>query len=368
MDLQDKLYSSTEVAEILGVSLRSVYRYLDDGKIVADIKTATGRHRFSKKNIEDFLYPSGNAPVSQAPRIEKPVKEKPSASRPRANSGSMFGETPAKPAAKAPSAKEEEEVEDTGYIDWLEKFRAAREQLSKSKAPEPAVDVKPVVPVQSPVEAPVPVAVTPPPASPQPEPVPAYKFEPQEAPVHPQSAPVSTVSSEPLAKPVEPPQPPQPVVPVAPAPEPVPAPQPVPAPVQAPAPAEPTEGFFYYTSAITNLKDLAHSLHKFASSSLTPYAFTAYAGMSLYKSIKPFSILHVYIKPEHKSFFEKVLQLIPSDKNSAQLCLISTSDSFVFDTIKEMHGLKVVSLIKLKKDLLEVGEDALASDLDTLQG
>lgn len=57
LDLKDRLYTSSEVAEILGVSLRSVYRYLEEGKLDADIKTATGRHRFSKKNILDFLKP-----------------------------------------------------------------------------------------------------------------------------------------------------------------------------------------------------------------------------------------------------------------------------------------------------------------------
>lgn len=58
LDIKDRLYTSSEVAEILGVSLRSVYRYLEEGKLDADIKTATGRHRFSRKNILDFLQPS----------------------------------------------------------------------------------------------------------------------------------------------------------------------------------------------------------------------------------------------------------------------------------------------------------------------
>ena len=36
MQLEDRFYTSTEVAEILGVSLRSVYRYLEDGKLIED--------------------------------------------------------------------------------------------------------------------------------------------------------------------------------------------------------------------------------------------------------------------------------------------------------------------------------------------
>jgi transcriptional antiterminator len=36
--LENKLYSSTEVAEILGVSLRSVYRYLEEGSFMLKLK------------------------------------------------------------------------------------------------------------------------------------------------------------------------------------------------------------------------------------------------------------------------------------------------------------------------------------------
>ena len=60
MQLEDRYYTSTEVAEILGVSLRSVYRYMEDNKLTAEIKTATGRHRFTRENIINFLYPDGS--------------------------------------------------------------------------------------------------------------------------------------------------------------------------------------------------------------------------------------------------------------------------------------------------------------------
>ena len=59
--LNEKLYTSTEVAQILGVSLRSIYRYLDENKLQAAVKTATGRHRFTKQNINDFLHPGSNS-------------------------------------------------------------------------------------------------------------------------------------------------------------------------------------------------------------------------------------------------------------------------------------------------------------------
>src|SRR3990170_981343 len=74
IQLEDKLYTSTEVADILGVSLRSVYRYLEEDKLTAEVKTATGRHRFSKKNILDFLYPNGESVAKVRPETSAEVK------------------------------------------------------------------------------------------------------------------------------------------------------------------------------------------------------------------------------------------------------------------------------------------------------
>src|SRR3990167_1683570 len=72
VELEDRLYTSTEVADVLGVSLRSIYRYLEENKLQADVKTATGRHRFSKQNILQFLYPLGNtvSQAGQSPRMQ----------------------------------------------------------------------------------------------------------------------------------------------------------------------------------------------------------------------------------------------------------------------------------------------------------
>jgi len=52
--LADKLYSSSEVCNILGVSLRTLYRYIESGDL-GSLQTPTGRHRFTKKHMEDFL-------------------------------------------------------------------------------------------------------------------------------------------------------------------------------------------------------------------------------------------------------------------------------------------------------------------------
>ena len=115
-ELEDRLYTSTEVANILGVSLRSVYRYLEDAKLIAEMKTATGRHRFTKQNILDFLSPQGGtkpAPAPAAPVAAAPVEP------PAASTITAPGPVPA-------------EKED---VDWLAKFRQAAEKYKTDQAP-----------------------------------------------------------------------------------------------------------------------------------------------------------------------------------------------------------------------------------------
>src|SRR3989344_8889236 len=118
MNLEDRLYTSTEVAEILGVSLRSVYRYLDEEKLKAEVKTATGRHRFTRQNIIEFLYPQGEkTKEAQATVIKEEAKETP---QPILEKEEVIEKAPVAPALEEVTKTETEEP-----IDWLAKFRAA---------------------------------------------------------------------------------------------------------------------------------------------------------------------------------------------------------------------------------------------------
>ena len=119
MDLEDRLYSSTEVADILGVSLRSVYRYLEDGDLKAEVKTATGRHRFTRQDILNFLYPdSAKASTQNVPILKttsRPVRAK---------------NTPRAVPTTSKEPTKEELAEET---DWLERFRAARKAMAQGE-------------------------------------------------------------------------------------------------------------------------------------------------------------------------------------------------------------------------------------------
>ena len=49
--LEEKLYTTEETAEVLGISPRTLYRYLKKGDIEAETKTKSGTFRFTRIQI-----------------------------------------------------------------------------------------------------------------------------------------------------------------------------------------------------------------------------------------------------------------------------------------------------------------------------
>lgn len=325
IELKDKLYTSTEVANILGVSLRSVYRYLDENKLDADVKTATGRHRFSKQNILDFLYPQGTKSTKE--------NEKPSSSSISTEKASK------KPTKKAetspevlveeaiPNTKEELEdsqadlltdvdtedieedsitteadVEEESSVDWLAKFRAAAEKYREEQATKGA-DTSPNLANNITTET----------------------VEEATSVTEDEQSIIQEVEEEPEDK---------------------------------------TE--YYYLSGVGGLKEIAQSLDKAAKKASLDYAFTLDAGLSLFKPIRPFSVIHAYIKSSDRDYFEKALKLTEVSKSSAQLCLYISDEKDIYNDKREMYGLNVVSRDKLRNDLIAAGEKDLVAELETV--
>ncbi len=368
LDLQERLYTSTEVAEILGVSLRSVYRYLEEGKLNAEVKTATGRHRFTKKNILDFLYPDGKVPTGAIPeQKQKDISQStmnevnqdmvmpsvPIRARPQPQTQTQTQTQPQPQNQTQPQAKtqpqpyfqaaettmpeevkksevKQEEVTQEEPVDWLAKFReAAKKFREEEEASEKAKVARPQEVKQEPA------------VDYKPEPkVEPRKEEPRyynEAIKPTREAPVSYSADETITglgasyKP------------------------------EKEKPSD--ESFMYfYKSGLGGLKDIAQNIDKVARNSELSYAFTLNAGLSLFKPIKPFSLLHVYVKSEDKEFFEKMLRLSPSTEEDSQLCLIQSKSSGVFTSSTEMHGLFVVSKEQLLKDIKQVGDTSLLEE------
>lgn len=275
--LDDKLYTSTEVASILGVSLRSVYRYIEEGKLTAEVKTATGRHRFTKQDILDFLYPDG---PSEEPK-RAPKEEPREVVEPKV----------VESAVEEPSEKEKEED-----VDWLSKFRAAAEKFKKEDDTKEEIGLD--------VEEEEPEAE-----------------ELVEIPEELKEEESSLSNDEPEV--------------------------------------EEKSNLFYYRSSLGGLKDIAQNIDKSSKEASIDYAFTLNAGLSLHKPIKPFSLLHAYVRPGDLQYYEKLLSLSPSDTDNAQLCLITTEEDMIFSEKDSLHGLSVVSKVQLKKDI-----DSMAADLN----
>lgn len=279
IQLENKLYTSTEVADILGVSLRSVYRYIEEDKLTPEVKTATGRHRFTKQNILDFLYPEGaekgSRKVEEAEEVEvspetpevpakKPAKKSAVEKKPEVVSAAVEEPSEKKETKEEKVLKEEPKEEP---VDWLSKFREAAKKFEEA----------------------APAAKTPP-------------------------AKEDTIFTK----------------------------------------EEPKVLKYYYRSKLGGLKDIAQNIDKTSKNSGLDYAFTMSAGLSLHSPIKPFSLLHAYVRSKDKDFFERVLMLTPSDAENGQLGLILSDDNKIYNTSIQMHGLTVVSKERLLSDIREM--------------
>ena len=286
-ELEDRLYTSTEVANILGVSLRSVYRYLEDGKLDAEMKTATGRHRFTKQNILNFLSPQNRGAGVASPLAEPAVA-------PITAARTAQPESVAEPVAPVEEVAEPAETQED--VDWLAKFRQAAERYRAEQTEK----VEEAAPVAAPTET---------------------------------LRGLTYVEEEVVAEPVL---------------------------VEAPAQ---TSQNYYYKSGVGGLKDIAQNIDRSAKKASLEYAFTMDAGLSLHKPIRPFSLIHAYVRSEDLAFFEKILGLQPTDIGEAQLCLIVSDDASLFANKKEMHGLSVVDNTRLRADLISAGKEDLANEL-----
>ncbi len=302
MNLEEKLYTSTEVAKILGVSLRSVYRYLDQGKLHAEIKTATGRLRFTKQDILNFLYPDGEEPHTEmessgmASSVDTPdvVIDTEVADSSASEAGESDGGS-SQPLSEETSVPSAEEAVSPESVDWLERFRAAADAISPQEpvGPEDGTSEEPPV-----------------------------EFTPDE-----ELESLSSLGSAMAVASLEPEE------------------------------VEPeTPECLYFKSSLGGLKEIAQNVDKVSRKASVDYAFTLYAGLSLEKPLKkPFSILHLYVDPEAVELYRRLLQLEPTSETDAQVCLMLPRSEKVLANKVEKHGLYVVDDSQLAQDFEVMG-------------
>lgn len=323
IDLQDKLYTSSQVAEILGVSLRTLYRYMEDNKI-ASMRTASGRHRFTKQHILDFL--NAGDEIGQMARQTPQTQPASQPAWPSAPLHSAQSEqippqtqTPPQPEVQMPSESVQEPSRQVQVDD--------PSSLPSFPQPQPVAEAKEEVrPVGTSIWEREPKADF----QPQRQPQPQSEFQPSaqvQSPVQPQVQPQP--QSFPTSESVD---------------------------LSIP-------NLRYYKSSYTDLIELAKKIKEIAASKDLEYAFTLYAGLSLHFLIKPFTILHFYGNPEDVSIWKEELKLVPSNKKEEANIGILINTDIVFVATKEIGGFRVVEDKILLKDLSEHKEEELFKKL-----
>jgi len=299
LEIKDKLYTSTQVAEILGVSLRTLYRYMEDNKIQS-MRTASGRHRFTKDQIMDFLNAGQTSQAYESARQSKPMQ-----SQPVQGDFGTFKPT-------------------------VNQFQSQPRQQS------PFGNVRPVVEVKDDWDL-------------EEDNKPTSDFQ---VPTDRPDRRFSTgIGQEQVEEPVQ--EIPQPVS--------VPQPQVAELPKNQFENVDLVPGLNirYYNSEYADLIELAKKIKETAMSKDLEYGFTLHAGLSLHTLLDPFTLLHIYANPEDMQIWKDALRLSPAQKREdANLGVIVNTD-IVFVPTKEIGGFKVVEDKVLLRDLSNSQEEAL---------
>ena len=131
MQLEDRLYASSEVARILGVSRRTLYRYLESGTL-GSMHLPSGRHRFTKDQVEAFLVKTYGASSLKTEPILETKKAEP----------------------KKIEVEEKEIIEEIKNVERPSIFSKVKAQLEEEDLPEEIIekDIEEVVKVDENVD------------------------------------------------------------------------------------------------------------------------------------------------------------------------------------------------------------------------
>lgn len=345
MELTDRFYKSTEVSEILGVSLRTLYRYMDSGKIQS-VQLPSGRHRFTKQQLETFLYSNGSGGLGQ---VMPNQYSQPNADRVYVDTGYSQNQqvqqnTRQPNVVNNPYGSQQQNVYSNPPITQQNQVNP---QVTNNYSPTPTSS--PSSPFASP-EPEKTMAVT--------EEVDDLDAELEQLLASLEEDTDDTTSAE-----VE--------APKAPAindnsmlgglgnfdqDEPVVNEQPV------SIVDENAVSFFY--CPYNQLRAIARLVKTTSEDNSKKYAFTMNAGLSLYFPLDPFSVIHFYIEEGDLEFWKDSLQLKESVKSDANIGILVTKGR-ALEGSQEVSGLKVVSKSTMIANLKANGLDSLISQAES---
>lgn len=317
IELKDKLYTSTQVADILGVSLRTLYRYMEDGKIQS-MRTASGRHRFTKDQILDFLNAGGfgGASSNSVDKSQSEVGNRMSDPEDVFTSPSISTSTSTTSTTESVDVVIEKKPEVHG-MDWFsEPDEPQIKPVASQDLREPTFngfrsaepEIKPVV--ENPISA-------------TSRPTMSQQGMNQDTAQSTSLSDNSNIEAKNESLDLN------------------------------------DVNVRYYKSDYSDLIELARKIKDTAMGKDLEYAFTLFAGLSLHFSIKPFTKLHFYANPEDMQIWKSELRLTPvQNREDANIGILVNTD-IVFVPSKDIGGFKVVDDKVLMRDLSSRNEEDL---------
>jgi len=399
--LQEKLYTSEETADVLGVTSRTLYRYVKNGDIEPETKTKSGTFRFTRTQIYKYLYPNkyekiislllqkesqqssggklsylDNSLLDKFKTVEKiddSIKNEPSVLQSdRLNEDKNIlkediNKTPTYvPKSPSQNADSTPPMDSTGVLDnektdtnrvvedksveadFNNAVKSLEESMNKNTSKnEDRPDSRNNTRVYPAKEEPIVNASKP-------------SLVPTEEPIH-DSQMGETFTNVKEIPPVNEPilnedNQKQDVVSNMPTKSAVPNKVP-------PVMPEEQENWNYYTNEGKDILDLARELNSLGSETGRQYAATMYGGLSLHHDIDEFNMVHFYVEPEDINWWVEQLELSKADQTSSNICLITSSDTSIFENAYKLRGLYVVEDQRLIQDLMKHGEKDLARTL-----
>ena len=315
--LKNKLYTSEEASEVIGVTPRTLYRYVKKGAIKAETRTASGTLRFTREEIYKYLYPDKYLEIIE--QIKKNEQEE----------NKLYDILPEEQPA-TPKAQTENKTSQANQIAHAQtgnkdKKDTQQESQSVAKNTQPKKEEKDealsellesleeTTPAKTDAKAP-------------------DNEKQEEAPETTQPKNTSIAPEKAEQKKEE-------------------------------GTKQETE-WKYYINENKSIIDLAKEINTLSSETQRKYAATMYGGLSLHHDIPEFTIVHFYVKDTDLDWWVKELELVPTnDPKRANICLIPTKDNTLFEKSYKLRGLYVVSNERLMQDLLSKGEKDLAKTL-----
>lgn len=126
---------------------------------------------------------------------------------------------------------------------------------------------------------------------------------------------------------------------------------------------EAEQNWKYFVNTNKDILQLAKEVNSLNAETGRHYAATMKGGLSLHHNIDEFNVVHFYIEEDDLNWWISHLELSICKKEEANICLIPTADMSLFESAYKLRGLNVVSDDRLIQDLMKHGEKELAKTL-----